>query len=126
VTARTAEIYALFPRLGERRAQVAATMSGGEQAMLAMGRALMSRPSLLLLDEPSLGLSPLLVEQIFDLVRRINAAGTTVFLVEQNARKTLAVAHRGYILQKGQIVGAGSATELAESPVVRHAYLMGR
>jgi branched-chain amino acid transport system ATP-binding protein len=126
VTARTAEIYALFPRLGERRAQVAATMSGGEQAMLAMGRALMSRPSLLLLDEPSLGLSPLLVEQIFELVRRINAAGTTVFLVEQNARKTLAVSHRGYILQKGQIVGSGSAAELAESPVVRHAYLMAR
>ena len=123
VEGRMAEILALFPRLAERRTQVAATMSGGEQAMLAMGRALMSRPALLLLDEPSLGLAPLLVEQIFELVRTINRSGTTVFLVEQNARKTLAVAHRGYILQKGEIIGRGSAAELRDSEVVRHAYL---
>jgi branched-chain amino acid transport system ATP-binding protein len=123
VGTRMEEIFALFPRLAERRAQVAATMSGGEQAMLAMGRALMARPALLLLDEPSLGLSPLLVDQIFELVRTINRAGTTVFLVEQNARKTLAIAHRGYILQKGEIVGRGTADELRASEVVRHAYL---
>jgi len=120
---RMDEIFTLFPRLAERRAQVAATMSGGEQAMLAMGRALMARPALLLLDEPSLGLSPLLVDQIFELVRTINRAGTTVFLVEQNARKTLAIAHRGFILQKGEIVGRGTADELRASDVVRHAYL---
>ncbi len=120
---RLSEIFTLFPRLAERRSQVAATMSGGEQAMLAMGRALMARPALLLLDEPSLGLSPLLVDQIFELVRTINRAGTTVFLVEQNARKTLAIAHRGYILQKGEIVGRGTAAELGASEVVRHAYL---
>ena len=123
VDRRLEEIVTLFPRLAQRRSQVAATMSGGEQAMLAIGRALMSRPALLLLDEPSLGLSPLLVEQIFDLVRTINQSGTTVFLVEQNARKTLAIAHRGYILQKGEIIGSGTASELRESEVVRHAYL---
>ncbi|MBI3629955.1 MAG: ABC transporter ATP-binding protein [Candidatus Rokubacteria bacterium] len=120
---RMARVFALFPRLAERRAQRAATMSGGEQAMLAMGRALMSRPALLLLDEPSLGLSPLLVEQLFDIVQAINGQGTTVFLVEQNARKSLAIAHRGYVLQKGEIVGAGTAAELRASDVVRHAYL---
>jgi len=123
LAARMGEIFALFPRLEERRSQVAATMSGGEQAMLAIGRALMSRPALLLLDEPSLGLAPRLVEQVFDLVRSINARGTTVFLVEQNARKTLAIAHRGYVLQKGEIVGSGTALELRGSEVVRHAYL---
>jgi len=120
---RMGRVFALFPRLAERRAQRAATMSGGEQAMLAMGRALMSRPALLLLDEPSLGLSPLLVEQLFDIVQAINRQGTTVFLVEQNARKSLAIAHRGYVLQKGEIVGAGTAAELRASDVVRHAYL---
>ncbi len=120
---RRDHVFSLFPRLGERRGQKAATMSGGEQAMLAMGRALMSRPRLLLLDEPSLGLSPLLVEQIFEMVETINRSGTTVFLVEQNARKTLAIAHRGFLLQKGEIVGRGSAAELAASEVVRHAYL---
>ena len=123
VAARAAEIYALFPRLGERRRQIAATMSGGEQAMLAIGRALMGRPRLLLLDEPSLGLSPLLVEQIFEMIQAINRQGTTVFLVEQNARKTLALAHHGYLLQKGEIVGAGTVAELGESDIVRHAYL---
>ncbi len=125
LAARREHVYTLFPRLAERRSQKAATMSGGEQAMLAMGRALMSRPKLLLLDEPSLGLSPLLVEQLFEMVQTINRGGTTVFLVEQNARKTLAIAHHGFLLQKGEIVGRGSAAELAASEVVRHAYLRG-
>jgi branched-chain amino acid transport system ATP-binding protein len=123
IGSRLGEIFDRFSRLGERRRQIAATMSGGEQAMLAIGRALMGRPRLLLLDEPSLGLSPLLVEQIFQMIQSINRQGTTVFLVEQNARKTLALAHHGYLLQKGEIVGAGSAAELAASDVVRHAYL---
>ena len=122
---RRDHVFSLFPRLGERRRQKAATMSGGEQAMLAMGRALMSRPTLLLLDEPSLGLSPLLVEQIFEMVQAVNRSGATVFLVEQNARKTLAIAHHGFLLQKGEIVGRGSAAELAASEIVRHAYLRG-
>ena len=121
--ARRDHVFSLFPRLAERRGQTAATMSGGEQAMLAMGRALMSRPKLLLLDEPSLGLSPLLVEQLFGIIRAINGAGTTVFLIEQNARKTLEIAHHGFVLQKGEIVGRGTARELAQSEVVRHAYL---
>jgi len=125
VAARRDHVFALFPRLGERRGQKAATMSGGEQAMLAMGRALMSRPKLLLLDEPSLGLSPLLVEQIFEMVQAVNRSGATVFLVEQNARKTLAIAHHGFLLQKGEIVGRGSAADLAASEIVRHAYLRG-
>ncbi|HKW91655.1 MAG TPA: ABC transporter ATP-binding protein [Methylomirabilota bacterium] len=125
LAARRAHIYALFPRLAERRGQRAATMSGGEQAMLAIGRALMSRPRLLLLDEPSLGLAPLLVEQLFEMVQTINRDGTTVFLVEQNARKTLAIARHGFLLQKGEIVGRGTAAELAASEVVRHAYLRG-
>ncbi len=120
---RLERIFDQFPRLRERRGQVAGTLSGGEQAMLAIGRALMGRPTLLLLDEPSLGLSPLMVEQIFELIRDINRQGTTVFLVEQNARKTLALAHHGYLIQKGEIVGAGSAAELRDSDVVRHAYL---
>lgn len=125
VAARHEHVYGLFPRLAERKNQKAATMSGGEQAMLAMGRALMSRPRLLLLDEPSLGLSPLLVEQLFEMVQTVNREGTTVFLVEQNARKTLAIAHHGFLLQKGEIVGRGTAAELAASEVVRHAYLRG-
>ena len=125
LAARHEHVYGLFPRLAERKNQKAATMSGGEQAMLAMGRALMSRPRLLLLDEPSLGLSPLLVEQLFEMVQTINRGGTTVFLVEQNARKTLAIAHHGFLLQKGEIVGRGTAAELAASEVVRHAYLRG-
>ena len=120
---RRERVFALFPRLAERRRQKAATMSGGEQAMLAMGRALMSRPKLLLLDEPSLGLAPLLIEQLFGIIRAINESGTTVFLIEQNARKTLEIAHHGFLLQKGEIVGRGSARELAASEVVRHAYL---
>lgn len=120
---RMAQIFGQFPRLRERRRQIAGTLSGGEQAMLAIGRALIGRPKLLLLDEPSLGLSPLLVEQIFEMIQAINRQGTTVFLVEQNARKTLALAHHGYLIQKGEIVGAGTAAELRESDVVRHAYL---
>lgn len=120
---RMAQIFGQFPRLHERRRQIAGTLSGGEQAMLAIGRALIGRPKLLLLDEPSLGLSPLLVEQIFEMIQAINRQGTTVFLVEQNARKTLALAHHGYLIQKGEIVGAGTAAQLRESDVVRHAYL---
>ncbi|MBI4561188.1 MAG: ABC transporter ATP-binding protein [Candidatus Rokubacteria bacterium] len=123
VDERLEQIFGEFPRLRERRWQVAGTLSGGEQAMLAIGRALLGRPKLLLLDEPSLGLAPLLVEQIFEMIHAINRQGTTVFLVEQNARKTLALAHHGYLIQKGEIVGAGTAAELRESDVVRHAYL---
>ena len=120
---RLERVFGLFPRLAERRRQTAATMSGGEQAMLAMGRALMSRPKLLLLDEPSLGLAPVLVEQLFDIVQAVNRSGTTVLLVEQNARKTLSIADHGFLLQKGEIVGRGTAAELAASELVRHAYL---
>jgi len=123
LAARRERVFALFPRLAERRTQPAATMSGGEQAMLALGRALMSRPRLLLLYEPSLGLAPVLVEQLFAMIVAINRDGTTVLLVEQNARKTLEVAHTGFLIQKGEIVGAGSAAELRESEIVRHAYL---
>ncbi len=121
---RLLQIFEQFPRLRERHRQVAGTLSGGEQAMLAMGRALIGRPRLLLLDEPALGLSPLLVEQIFDLIHTINRQGTTVFLVEQNVRETLALAHHGYLIQKGEIVGAGTAAELRDADLVRHAYLM--
>ena len=120
---RLDQTYDQFPRLRERSAQLAGTLSGGEQAMLAMGRALMGRPKLLLLDEPSLGLSPLLVEHIFDMIHAVNRRGTTVFLVEQNARMTLALAQHGYLIQKGEIVGAGTAAQLRESALVRHAYL---
>ena len=123
VAERLAEIYDQFPRLRERSAQIAGTLSGGEQAMLAMGRALMGRPTLLLLDEPSLGLSPLLVEHIFEMIQGVNRRGTTVFLVEQNARMTLALAHHGFLIQKGEIAGAGTAAQLRDSALVRHAYL---
>ncbi|MFQ5839897.1 MAG: ABC transporter ATP-binding protein [Candidatus Methylomirabilales bacterium] len=125
IAERMEEVFGRFPRLRERSRQLAGTMSGGEQAMLAMGRGLMSRPKLLLLDEPSLGLSPLLVAQLFAMVKQINADGTTIFLVEQNARMTLEVASSGYILQKGEIILAGSAAELRESPIIKRAYLMG-
>src|SRR3989442_1757908 len=121
--ARRDHVFSLFPRLAERRGQTAATMSGGEQAMLAMGRALMSRPRLLLLDEPSLGLAPVPAEQLFPIVQAINRSGTTVFLAEQYARKTLDIAHRGFLVQKGEIVGHGNAEELRNSELVRHAYL---
>ncbi|MCB0107226.1 MAG: ABC transporter ATP-binding protein [Caldilineaceae bacterium] len=116
-------IYQLFPRLHERRRQVAGTMSGGEQQMLVMGRALMSRPQLLLLDEPSMGLAPILVETIFSTIEEINKAGTTVLLVEQNAHMALQVARRGYVLQTGEIVLSKSAAELQQDPTVQKAYL---
>jgi len=113
----------LFPRLRERIAQKGGTLSGGEQQMLAIGRAMMSRPRLLLLDEPSMGLAPMLVTQIFAIIRDINAQGTTILLVEQNARMALTVAHRGYVLQTGQVVVQGSASDLQSNETVRKAYL---
>ena len=116
-------VFTLFPRLKERRAQKGGTLSGGEQQMLAIGRALMAAPRVLLLDEPSMGLSPILVEQIFDIIRSINEQGTTVLLVEQNALMALNVAKRGYILQTGEIVLTGDAAELRNDPAVRKAYL---
>jgi branched-chain amino acid transport system ATP-binding protein len=116
-------VFVLFPRLAERVAQVAGTLSGGEQQMLAIGRALMASPRLLLLDEPSMGLAPVLVEQIFQTIADINRQGMTMLLVEQNAAMALAIAHRGYVLETGTIALAGSAGELAENPDVRRAYL---
>jgi branched-chain amino acid transport system ATP-binding protein len=118
-----ARVYELFPRLRERRTQKAGTMSGGEQQMLAIGRALMARPKVLLLDEPSMGLSPLLTEQIFRIITDINGQGTTVLLVEQNALMALNVAHRGYVLQTGQIILSDTAKNLAANEQVRQAYL---
>ena len=118
-------VFDRFPRLKERRRQVAGTLSGGEQQMLAMGRALMSRPKLLMLDEPSMGLAPLLVEQIFDIIRQLHADGTTILLVEQNAQAALAVADRGYVLETGRIVTEGTGTALLESDTIRKAYLGG-
>jgi branched-chain amino acid transport system ATP-binding protein len=119
---RIAEIYRIFPRLSERRAQLAGTMSGGEQAMVSIGRGLMRAPKLLLIDEPSLGLSPLLVKENFNIIRKINERGITVFLVEQNVHQTLAIAHFGYVLSKGSVVASGPAQELASRPEVREAY----
>jgi branched-chain amino acid transport system ATP-binding protein len=116
-------VFELFPRLAERRGQAAGTLSGGEQQMLAIGRALMSRPRLLLLDEPSLGLAPILVAQIFSIIREINAQNTTMLLVEQNALQALNIANRGYVLQTGQIVLGGQAAELRENAMVRKVYL---
>ena len=116
-------IYALFPRLEERRSQVAGTLSGGEQQMLATGRALMARPKLLLMDEPSMGLAPLLVESIFQKIQDINRGGTTILLVEQNASMALSVGHRGYVLQTGQIVLSDTAANLAKNEMVQKAYL---
>ncbi len=116
-------VFTLFSRLRERRTQIAGTLSGGEQQMLAMGRALMARPKLLMLDEPSLGLAPILVETIFTIIREINSQGTTVLLVEQNAHKALEVAHRGYVLETGSIVKTGSGKELLASEDVQKAYL---
>jgi branched-chain amino acid transport system ATP-binding protein len=118
-----ARVYDLFPRLKERRSQKAGTMSGGEQQMLAMGRALMAHPSILLLDEPSMGLSPILTEQIFKIIDEINAQGTTVLLVEQNALMALNAAHRGYVIQTGKIILADTAANLAANEQVRQAYL---
>ncbi|HMK09144.1 MAG TPA: ABC transporter ATP-binding protein [Anaerolineales bacterium] len=116
-------VFALFPRLKERHSQVAGTLSGGEQQMLATGRALMSHPRLLLMDEPSMGLAPILVEGIFDTIQRINKEGTTILLVEQNAQMALQIAHRGYVLQTGQIVLADTAANLRQNQTVQHAYL---
>ena len=118
-------VYALFPILAERRRQLAGTLSGGEQQMLAIGRGLMARPSLLLLDEPSLGLAPKLVVTIFDVIKRINQAGVTVLLVEQNAYLALRVAHRGYVLETGRVVLTDTAARLADNPQVKAAYLGG-
>jgi branched-chain amino acid transport system ATP-binding protein len=116
-------VFKLFPRLLERRTQIAGTLSGGEQQMLAMGRSLMAKPKVLMLDEPSLGLAPILVETIFDIIREINSQGMTVLLVEQNAHKALEAAHRGYVLETGVIVQTGTGRELLESEDVQKAYL---
>jgi branched-chain amino acid transport system ATP-binding protein len=116
-------VLGLFPRLGERRKQAGGTLSGGEQQMLAVGRALMSRPRLLLLDEPSMGLAPMIIKQIFDIITEINQQGTTVLLVEQNAQQALSRAHRGYVLETGRIVKEGTGEELLHDPSVKEAYL---
>ncbi len=118
-------IFDLFPRLMERKTQLAGTLSGGEQQMLAIGRALMNNPRILLLDEPSLGLAPILVKQIFDTIREINKSGDTVVLVEQNARAALKLAHRGYVMEVGNIVLEDDANALLANPSVREAYLGG-
>ena len=118
-------VYAHFPRLKERRRQVAGTLSGGEQQMLAMGRALMSSPKLLMLDEPSMGLAPILIEQIFDIVRELHAAGTTILLVEQNMQMALSIASRAYVMETGKITLSGTGDELLHNDEVRKAYLGG-
>ena len=118
-------VYERFPRLAERKNQIAGTLSGGEQQMLAMGRALMSHPALLMLDEPSMGLSPLLVDQVFEIIKDINKDGTTILLVEQNAGKSLAISDRAYVLENGRIVLTGTGKELSESEMVKKAYLGG-
>jgi len=119
------EVFTRFPRLKERRNQLGGTLSGGEQQMLAIARALMSRPTLLLLDEPSMGLSPILVEQIFDIIQLINSQGTSILLVEQNAQMALSIAHRGYVLETGKIVLEGNSDQLLHDPQVIGAYLGG-
>ncbi len=118
-------IYERFPRLAERKNQVAGTLSGGEQQMLAMGRAIISHPKLLMLDEPSMGLSPLLVDQVFEIIKQINKDGTTILLVEQNAGKSLSISDRAYVLENGEIVLSGTGKELSESEMVKKAYLGG-
>ena len=118
-------IYELFPRLKERRTQVGGTLSGGEQQMLAMGRALMSEPKLLMLDEPSMGLAPLLVEQIFEIIQSLHKAGSTILLVEQNAQMALQIADRAYVLESGRITLSGTGAELMASESVKRAYLGG-
>lgn len=123
IAADLERMYGLFPRLKERHAQLAGTLSGGEQQMLAMGRALMSRPQLLLLDEPSMGLSPIMVDKIFEVVREVSSQGMTVLLVEQNASRALALAHRGYVMESGLITLNGPAQQLLHDPAVRAAYL---
>jgi branched-chain amino acid transport system ATP-binding protein len=116
-------VFGLFPRVKERLGQLGGTLSGGEQQMVAIGRALMARPKLLCMDEPSMGLAPVLVEQVFDIVQAINCQGTTVFMVEQNANMALQIAHRAYVLQTGQVVLGGPAAELRRNPMIREAYL---
>ena len=116
-------VYGLFPRVKERRNQLAGTLSGGEQQMVAIGRALMARPTLVCMDEPSMGLSPLLVEQVFDIIQEINRQGTTIFVVEQNANMALSIATRGYVLQTGQVVLSGTAKSLRENEMIKSAYL---
>lgn len=123
IAATLENVYYRFPRLKERLKQTAGTLSGGEQQMLAMGRALMSKPSIILMDEPSMGLSPLYVSEIFDIIQEINKAGTTVLLVEQNAKKALSIANRAYVLETGNIVLAGDASELMNNEQVKKAYL---
>jgi branched-chain amino acid transport system ATP-binding protein len=123
IARRQEYVFSLFPRLAERRHQAGGTLSGGEQQMLAIGRALMMQPRILLLDEPSMGLAPVLVESIFEVIQRLNRDGTTILLVEQNARMALEVAHRGYVLETGRIVLSGPAAELAADPRVQAAYL---
>lgn len=118
-------VYVRFPRLKERRTQLAGTLSGGEQQMLAMGRALMCKPRLMMLDEPSMGLAPLLVEQVFEIIKELNASGVTILLVEQNARMALSIANRGYVLETGRIVLSKDAKELLNDPAVKNAYLGG-
>ena len=125
VDASIAEVYERFPRLKERMHQVAGTLSGGEQQMLAMGRALMSKPKLLMLDEPSMGLAPILVEQIFDIIKELHKAGTTILLVEQNAEMALKVADRAYVLESGSVALSGTGAELAASDAIKKAYLGG-
>lgn len=119
-------VFSKFPRLEERKKQIAGTLSGGEQQMLAMGRALMARPKLLLLDEPSMGLAPLFVKEIFSIIQDINRSGTTILLVEQNANMALSIANRAYVIETGRITLAGDAKELAASPEIRKAYLGGK
>jgi branched-chain amino acid transport system ATP-binding protein len=116
-------VYSLFPRLRERRRQTAGTLSGGEQQMLAMGRSLMSRPRLLLLDEPSMGLAPLMVQKVFETILAVSREGVTILLIEQNAKLALEVAHRGYVMESGEITLAGDAKRLLDNPAVRAAYL---
>lgn len=123
IAADIERMYALFPRLKERRAQLAGTLSGGEQQMLAMGRALMSRPRMLLLDEPSMGLSPLMVDRIFEVIQQVAAEGVTLLLVEQNASRALKLAQRGYVMESGEITLSGPASELLDDPKVQAAYL---
>jgi branched-chain amino acid transport system ATP-binding protein len=120
-----AEVYELFPRLAERKGQSGGTMSGGEQQMVAIGRALMAKPRVLLLDEPSMGLAPILVKQIFEIIKEINSRGTTVLLVEQNAQQALQLADRAYVLETGRVVRSAAAAELLDDPHVRAAYLGG-
>lgn len=119
------EVYKYFPRLYERKSQIAGTLSGGEQQMLAMGRALMSRPKLMMLDEPSMGLSPILVQQVFDIIKKLHEGGTTILLVEQNAEMALEIADRAYVLESGRIKLSGTGSELAASDEIKKAYLGG-